>query len=377
MPGTPINGFCDERFASVRSAFEKNFALDLELGASFALAIEGEFVVDLWAGFADTDRTRPWREDTIVGVSSSAKVPTAICGLMVLDRGLIDLDAPVAKYWPEFAAAGKEKVLVRHVFCHASGVAGFDPPTIWSDLLDWDAAVAKLAAQAPWWEPGTASGYHALTFMFLIGELVRRVTGSSLGTFLREEVTEKIDADFFLGLPDSAAARLAETGTPGPMPQLDEDSFHYRVGAGLFAGDRPSVAEEAMLHRLEVEGFGNAKSLVKLGSILANEGALYGHRFMSKETARLAHEEQIYTHDPYFDAPVRYGLGVGLNSKEFPLYFDNAMHWGGRGGSVIVMEPDSRASWSYVPSKFDPAIAGDARGRRLSRAAIAGVQALS
>jgi CubicO group peptidase (beta-lactamase class C family) len=186
MVDIQINGFCDEKFASVRTAFEKNFGLGLELGATFALAIEGEFIVDLWAGFADTDRTESWREDTIVAVSSCAKIPAAICGLMLVDRGLVGLDAPVADYWPEFATAGKEGVTVRQIFCHASGVAGFDPPTTWRNLLDWDAAVALLAAQAPWWAPGTASGYHAGTFMFLIGELVRRATGSSLGTFLRE-----------------------------------------------------------------------------------------------------------------------------------------------------------------------------------------------
>jgi CubicO group peptidase (beta-lactamase class C family) len=379
MSDVPINGFCDERFASVRAAFEKNFALDLELGATFALAIEGEFVVDLRGGFTDEDRTTPWREDTIVGVSSSAKVPAAICGLMAVDRGLIELDAPVADYWPEFAAAGKENVTVRQVFSHASGVAGFDPPTTWRDLLDWDVAVSRLAAQAPWWEPGTACGYHAMTFMFLIGELVRRVTGASLGRFLREEVTQKIEADFFLGLPESAVSRLADS-VAGQMREMDEDSFLYRTTAGLFAAEEggPAVAfSDPRWSALDVNGFGNAKSMVKLGSILANGGSLYGHEFMSNDTVRLAGQEQMYTHDPYFGAPARYGLGVGLDSKEFPLHFDNAMHWGGFGGSTIVMEPDSRSCWSYVPSNLDPALAGDARGRRLSRAAIAGVQALS
>ena len=371
-----INGFCDEKFASVRAAFEKNFKLDLELGATFAVAIEGEFVVDLWAGHADEGRTRPWQEDTIVGVASSAKIPTALCGLMILDRGLIDLDAPVARYWPEFAAAGKADLPVRYLFCHASGMAGIDPPVTWRDLADWDVAVSKLAAQAPWWEPGTASGYHAFTFNLLIGELIRRSTGRSLGSFLREEVADKIDADFHLGLPESEVPRLAETAT-GTGRVIEKDSFLYRVAGAIFAEeDSDRFMRDPSWLKAETNGYGNAKSLVKVASIVANGGSLYGHEFMSKETARLAYQEQIYTYDPYFDAPVRYGLGFGLASKEFPLPFPNALHWGGFGGSVVVMEPDSKACWSYVPSNMDPALAGDARGRRLSRAAIAGVQAL-
>ena len=362
-----INGFCDERFASVRAAFEKNLRLDLELGTTFALAIEGEFVVDLWAGYADIDRSRPWQEDTVVGVASSAKIPVALCGLMILDRGLIELDAPVAKYWPEFAAAGKANLPVRYLFCHASGVAGFDPPVNWRDLADWDVAVSRLAAQAPWWEPGTASGYHGFTFNFLIGELVRRTTGLSLGSFWRQEVADKIDADFYLGLPESKIHCLAETEL-GTRRAIDEDSFFYRMGGRLMA-DGASFMDDPRWLKSQANGYGNAKSLVKLGSILAYGGSLYGHQFMSKETARLAYQEQMYTHDPYFDAPVRYGLGFGLASKEFPLPFPNSFHWGGFGGSTVVMEPDSKSCWSYVPSNLDSALAGDARGRRLSRAA--------
>jgi CubicO group peptidase (beta-lactamase class C family) len=376
MSEVQINGFCDERFASVGAAFEKNFRLDLELGATFAVAVQGEFVVDLWAGYSDQDRARPWQEDTIVGVSSSSKVVTALCGLMILDRGLIDLDAPVARYWPEFAAAGKANIPVRYLFCHASGVAGWDPPVSWKDLTDWDGAVSRLASQAPWWEPGTVSGYHAMTFNFLIGELIRRTTGLSLGTFLRKEVTDKIDADFYLGLPESKVECLAETA--GARREMDEDSFAYRTIGVLMADEEPSSFRiDPLWRKTEANGYGNARSLVKLGSSLANGGSLYGHGFMSKETARLAYQEQIYTHDHYFDAPVRLGLGFGLASKEYPLPFPNAFHWGGYGGSVVVMEPDSKACWSYVPSMLDPALGGDSRSRRLSRAAIACVQALN
>jgi CubicO group peptidase (beta-lactamase class C family) len=373
MADVQIDGFCDERFAAVRAAFEENFALDLELGATFALAIEGEFVVDLWAGHADRGRTRPWQEDTIVGVYSSAKIATALCGLMVLDRGLIELDAPVARYWPEFAAAGKSEIPVRLLFCHASGVAGFDPPITLADLTDWDRVVSRLAAQAPWWEPGTVSGYHGFTFSFLIGELIRRTTGLAAEEFLRKEVTTRIDADFQFGLQKIDEDRLAEAEQLANR-SAEHESFGYRVAGAIVDGVE---VDDPNWRVCSASGFGNARSLVKLGSVLANVGSVYGHEFLSKATARLAYQEQIYTRDLVFDVPVRFGLGFGLASKEFPLPFPNAFHWGGYGGSSVVMEPDARACWSYVPSKLDTAAILDPRGVRLIRAAVTSLLAHS
>jgi CubicO group peptidase (beta-lactamase class C family) len=367
-----IQGRCDERFASVRSAFEENFRLDLELGASFAVAIEGEFLVDLWAGHADLARTRPWQPDTITAVYSSAKIVTALCGLMILDRGLIELDAPVARYWPEFAAAGKAAIPVRQLFCHASGVAGLDPPIHLADLTDWDRYTSKLAAQAPWWEPGTVSGYHGPTFSVLIGELVRRTTGLTPERFLAEEVSGPIDADFRFGLRDSDLDRLAEPEL-GEKRATDEGSFMRRT-AGAVTEVMP--LDHPGWRACPANGYGNARSLVKLGSILANGGSLGGHRFMSSETARLAYQEQIYTKDLVFEMPVRFGLGFGLASKEFPLPFENAFHWGGFGGSSVIMEPASRACWSYVPNRLEGATIIDPRGTRLIAAAATSLLAL-
>jgi CubicO group peptidase (beta-lactamase class C family) len=373
MGDVQINGFCDERFASVRAAFENNFELGLELGATFALAIEGEIVVDLWAGHADMGRTRPWQEDTIAPVYSTAKTVTALCGLMILDRGLIDLDAPVARYWPEFAAAGKADIPVRYLFCHASGVAGLDPPITPAVLVDWDLVVSKLAAQAPWWEPGTRSGYHAFTFPILIGELVRRTTGLTPTGFLREEVTAKIDADFQFEMTKRDEHRLAETERGGERV-VGKDSFAYRA-MGVITDAIPP--EDPSWKKAVASGYGNARSLAKLGSILANGGSLYGHLFLSKETARLAYREQIYKKDLVLGMPVRFGLGFGLASKEFPLPFPNAFHWGGYGGSSVIMEPDAKACWSYVPNKLDPAAIIDDRGTKLITAAAISLMALS
>ena len=187
------------------TAFAANFASGDEVGASVCVTRAGRTVVDLWAGDADT-QGRPWAEDTIVNVWSTTKTMAATCVLMLADRGEVDLDAPVATYWPEFAANGKEGVLVRHVMSHSAGLAGWDPPIEVDVLYDWDRAVELLAAQATWWEPGTASGYHALTQGYLQGEIVRRVTGRSIGTFFREEVAEPLGADFHIGLPESEDA---------------------------------------------------------------------------------------------------------------------------------------------------------------------------
>ncbi|MHA2181018.1 MAG: serine hydrolase domain-containing protein, partial [Promethearchaeota archaeon] len=194
-----IHGFCDDRFTAVKEAFQQNFKTEGEVGASFAATINGKFVVDIWGGYADKAKSRPWEKDTIVNVFSTTKVMTIICALMLVDRGQLDLDVPVAKYWPEFAKNGKDKILVRQIFSHTSGLAGWEEKITIDDLYNWNKAVSLLAAQKPWWDPGTSSGYHALTHGYLLGELVRRITGKSLGTFFREEVSNPLNADFHIG----------------------------------------------------------------------------------------------------------------------------------------------------------------------------------
>ncbi|MFP6638729.1 MAG: serine hydrolase domain-containing protein, partial [Myxococcota bacterium] len=189
------HGFCSDGFEAVRQAFEANFDQGRELGASVAVTRNGKPEVDLWAGDADSQAT-PWAEDTLVNVYSTTKTMAAICVLMLADRGELDLYSPVAEYWPQFAQAGKEGVTIAHVMSHSAGLSGFDPPLERVELLyDWDGVCERLAAQAPWWEPGTQSGYHAVTQGFLQGEIVRRVSGRSLGTFFREEVAEPLGAD--------------------------------------------------------------------------------------------------------------------------------------------------------------------------------------
>ena len=214
-------------FPDVRAVFEDNLASGADVGASFCATVEGETVVDLWGGFADAARTRPWREDTIVNVYSTTKTMTALTALLVADRGELDFEAPVARYWPEFAANGKDGVTVAHLMSHSAGLSGWREPITREDLYDWEKVTALLAAQAPFWKPGTASGYHALTQGYLVGEVVRRITGRSLGTVFREEIAEPLGADFHIGLPaseDAPGRRADPAAGPGRRSATRVDS---------------------------------------------------------------------------------------------------------------------------------------------------------
>src|SRR3984885_8601 len=216
IPMTELLGKCDNRVDGVRAALARNLDSGEELGASLVLDIDGEIVVDLWGGFCDEARTVPWSEQTITNVWSSTKTVTSLAALMLVDRGELDVDQPVAKYWPEFAANGKQDVLVRHVLSHASGVSGLDQPAVVADLYDWELATSRMAAQAPWWEPGTASGSHALNYGHLVGELVRRVSGKPLKQFVAEEIAGPLGADFQIGAAESDWDRIADVVPPPP-----------------------------------------------------------------------------------------------------------------------------------------------------------------
>ena len=200
MTMTEVHGTCDERFTAMRELLAANLASGADLGASVAVTLDGEPVVDLWGGWSDTDKTVPWAQDTITNVWSTTKTMTSLCALVLVERGQLDVYAPVAEYWPEFAANGKDKIEVRHLMSHSSGVSAWAQPVVVDDIFDWEKSTSMLAAQAPWWEPGTASGYHALNQGHLVGEVVRRITGLSLGQFFAKEVAGPLGADFHIGL---------------------------------------------------------------------------------------------------------------------------------------------------------------------------------
>ena len=363
-----VKGHWDPRFAAVRDAFAQNFEAGLEVGASFASTVNGAFVVDIWAGYADAAETRPWQRNTIVNVYSTTKAMAAICTLMLVDRGELDLDAPVALYWPEFAQAGKERLPVRYLLSHTSGLAGFAEPVSTQDLYKWDHVVNLLAAQEPWWEPGTQSGYHSITFGFLLGEVVRRITGKTLGTFFRDEVATPLGADFHIGLPEEDEPRVGElVPPPGPRPgeaeDADPDSILARVNTNppLRAEESRSRAWRAA-EMPAVNGHGNARSVARVAAALACGGELDGVRLLSLPTIEKIIEEQCYGTDLVLGMPIRWGLGFGITSKEIPIGPNpRAFYWGGWGGSVIAIDLDARVSFSYVMNKMSSNTLGDRR----------------
>jgi CubicO group peptidase (beta-lactamase class C family) len=375
-----VKGYCDEKFAAVKEAFRKNFEADLEVGASFAATIDGKFVVDIWGGYADEAMTWPWEKDTIVNVYSTTKVMTAICVLMLIDRGLLDVDAPVAKYWPEFAQADKEKIPVRHLLSHQSGVAGWDEPFAPDALYDWDRMIKLLEKQKPMWEPGKHCGYHALTFGYLLGELVRRITGKTIGTFFREEVATPLNADFHIGVPAEHDHRVGEL-IPPPVLKPGEAGY-VEIDTSTVSGRvmmNPAAPAEASRERAwraaeipAANGHGNARSIARVGSIIACGGEVDGICLMRTSTIEKALEEQIYDNDLVMNIPVRYGLGFGLPSKEMPVGPNpRTLYWGGWGGSSMVMDLDARASWGYVMNKMAGTSKVDMRAANLGMALYA------
>ena len=364
---TEIQGTCAPRFAGIRDAFAANFDAGREVGASFAVTLEGEPVVDLWAGHADAAGTRPWTEDTIVNVFSTTKAMTATVAHMLVDRGLLDVDAPVARYWPEFAAAGKGSMPVRQLLSHTAGLAGLTPPLPLEALFDWARMTDALAAEAPWWTPGTASGYHAVTYGYLVGEVVRRISGTTLGAFFRDEVARPLGADFHIGLPASEDGRVADMVPPSrgeaAIAPLDPATIPGRVLSNPPL--RPEAANLPAWRRAEIpaaNGHGNARSVARVLSVLACGGALNGVRLMRETTLRRAIEEQYYGKDLVLGRTFRWGLGFMLTSDVLPLGPNpNVFGHGGWGGSLGFADLDARVSWAYIMNKMSPGTTGDLR----------------
>ncbi len=361
-----IHGTYADAFQPVRDRFEQNFLDGLEDGACVAVTVDGAPVVDLWAGEAGPDGA-PWQRDTIANVWSSTKTMAAVCMLMLADRGLLDFDAPVADYWPEFAENGKEGVLVRHVMSHSAGLSGFDPPTRLEHLYDRRGVAASLARQAPWWEPGTASGYHAITQGQLQGEILERITGVSLGTFFRGEVAEPLGADFHIGLDAAHDGRVAELIPPAPDPameELDPNSIAARTMASCPLD--ATVTRTRAWRAAEIPaagGTGNARSIARVHSALACGGSVDGVRLMSPETVERVREVQTDGVDLVLGKHVTFGLG-------FATYIEDAVappnprhfRWGGWGGSMVVVDLDARVSIAYVMNRMMSGALGDTRG---------------
>jgi CubicO group peptidase (beta-lactamase class C family) len=372
---TEVSGTCEARFAPVRDALAEQLAGGEELGASVVVDVDGATVVDLWGGWRDAARTVPWERDTITNVWSTTKTVTNLAALMLVDRGRLDPYAPVARYWPEFAANGKDGVEVRHVLAHTSGVAGWDPPFTTEDMYDRDASTRRLAGQAPWWEPGTASGYHAQNQGHLVGELVRRVTGTTLGEFVAAEIAGPVGADFQIGAADADWDRIAPVVPPPPLPidlaTLDPAGAMYRTFTGPVAN--AATANTPGWRRAELgalNGHGNARSVARILRVLALGGAADGVRLLSPATIELIFDEQSHGVDLVLGVPLRFGIGWALPETETVPYVPQgrACYWGGWGGSLIVTDLDRRVTVSYMMNRMAPGIIGSDRSEAYVRA---------
>ncbi|MEX2208676.1 MAG: serine hydrolase domain-containing protein [Myxococcota bacterium] len=369
-----VEGENASRFARVRAAFEKNFATG-EVGAALAVTLDGELVVDLWGGHRDAARSKPWQRDTIVNVYSTTKGMTAICANRLAERGVLDLDAPVVRYWPEFAQAGKSEIPVRWLLSHRAGLAALREPVPPGAQYDWKNMTEALASERPWWDPGTSHGYHALTYGYLVGEVLRRVDGRTLGGYFREELAAPLGLDFWIGTGPELDARVADMipappsppGVPNPFAAAAQNPTSL-VGRA-FAN--PVVEAGAVNTRAwrgaeipAANGHGTARGLARIYGALAREGELDGVQVLSPAQIALANSEQSFGRDEVL-APLhtRFGLGFFMTQPMIP-FGPNPRAFGhpGAGGSIAFADPDARLGIAYVMNQMQIGLAGDARG---------------
>jgi CubicO group peptidase (beta-lactamase class C family) len=366
----PILGSCDERFAGVRDALGDNFAEHDELGAAVAIAVEGTLVVDIWAGWKDRDRTQPWERDTLVDVFSVGKAMAALCVLILVERGQVELEAPVSRYWPEFAANGKGEVTVRMLLCHRAGVPAIRRLLPELAMYDWNLMAAALAEEEPWWEPGARHGYHANTFGFLTGELVRRVSGQNIGPFFRDEVADLLDADFHFGIGPEHDGRIADYLFEEESSQFAEErqqlldgdqdqqflfSRVYMNPPGMSGLGTVNTRAWRAAEIPSANGHATARAVARIYSALALGGALDGSRLLHAETIEQAIAEASSGTDFVLGRPSRFGLGFQLTQPERSLG-PNPRGFGhfGAGGSLGFADPDARLAFAYAMNRSGP-----------------------
>src|SRR5215469_2051578 len=365
-------GWCDERFSAVRDAFAANFAERGETGAAACLAVDGTVVADLWGGWAARGPDRPWQRDTLVNVFSVGKGLIAACVARLIGQGRLDADAPVARYWPEFGAAGKAAVTLRQLLSHQAGLPALRAPLPDGSVLDWSLMVSVLAAEPPWWPPGSGHGYHANTFGFLAGEIIGRVTGITVGTVLRREIAGPLEADVYIGLPAAQHGRVAEFTWPaggaqaGPVqpealgagkdPAAQRMIFNAYFNPADLSG--VGVVNTAAWRTAEVpsaNAHATAAGLARVYAALAGGGAVNGVRVVDSSALAAAVAEQVYGDDLVLRRPSRFGLGFQLTQPERPLGpSPRAFGHFGAGGSVGLCDPDARVAFGYVTSQMGP-----------------------
>ena len=365
---TPAAGTCAPEFDAVRDAFEQNFADRGEIGAAVAVWVEGDLVVNLWGGHADAGETRPWRQDTLASIFSGSKGLTSTCVHLLADRGELDLSAPVARYWPEFAQAGKQDITVAMVLGHRSGVIGPREPVDWRDVTDWDGVCERIAAAEPWWEPGTAQGYHMVSFGFILGEVVRRLTGRTIGQYLRTEVAEPLGIDVHIGLPPEEHHRcadmvnkphirdvLAAGSAPGYPVSLDEHPMAgLAIAMGFVPDDELGSNEIDLWRRIEFPATNAHVSALGMATFY---NALAQEKLLSREHMELCRISQGgFDTDMVLGPRVAahgWGLGYMLNQRGVAGPNLRTFGHGGSGGSFAFVDLEHRIGYAYVMNHFD------------------------
>jgi CubicO group peptidase (beta-lactamase class C family) len=370
VTGIRIDGVCDPRFARVRDAFAANFEQHDELGASVAISIDGREVVNLWGGFTDESRRAPWQADTLVNVFSVGKGILALAMMLLVDRGLVDLDAPVARYWPEFAASGKERITVRQLLAHQAGLPAFRTPLPDDAMYRWPFMADALAAETPWWTPGEAHGYHVNTFGFLVGEIIRRVSGMSCGAFLRKEIGEPLGADFHVGVGEHDMARIAEfvwhpelAAIPNPdrssLSNSDLMSLHtYFNPKGASGHGTVNAAEWRRAEYPSTNGHGTALGIARAYALVAGGGIVNGHHFLARSILEEASREHSAGEDKVLGRPSRFGLGFQLAPLDKPIGPNEGvvLHFGA-GGALGFADPAAKIGFGYAMNRMGPRLA--------------------
>ena len=384
MPDIIIEGSCDPRFAAVREAFAENFRTRRETGASAAVVLDGRSVVDLWGGWADKARTRPWTRDTIVNVYSTTKGLTAICAHRLAGEGRLDLDLPVAMYWPEFAAHGKDRVTVRELLNHRAGLPAIRKPLAPEDLYNWRTMTEALADESPWWEPGTRHGYHALTFGYLVGELIRRITGQTPGAYFRDEIAAPLGADAHIGLSAREDGRTADMiGAPPPAP----GEFNLFAEA---AKNPDSVTAKTFMNPLALSmalvnsrgwraaeipaanGHTNARALARIYGALARGGEVDAIRVVDPGELAACSVEESFGRDEVLLIPTRFSSGFMLSQPGEEMG-PNPRTFGhpGAGGSLGFADPQAKIGFGYAMNRMGGGILLDPRVKALIAAVYA------
>lgn len=385
-----LHGKCDPKFQAVADEFATNFQERGEVGASLCMTLEGESVLDLWGGLANPRKNLSWEEDTIGLIYSCTKGATALCAHLLVDRGALNLHAPVSEYWPEFGREDKKDITVSMMLNHSAGLPAFRQPLKEDAFYDWDYMVERLAAESPFWEPGTRNGYHMTNFGWTVGELVRQVSGKSLGTFFQEEVARPLGMDFWIGLPEAMENRVAPMRLPPlqgapetPFTQaLREDRSSIPALAFFNTGNHRTQPDTRKAHAAELGGGGgiaHARSQATLYSPLANEGRFNGKTFLKPETVvRMGQVSMATQKDATLLMPTRFALGFmkSLDNRHRPcghlesvILGEQAFGHVGAGGSIGFADPECRMSFSYTMNQMGHGILLNERGQALIDAA--------